>query len=719
MVDNRQLVLPTTQNRFGGIMPESFRDCLSYADQIAYLYQMISEIDPSSEEGEISNLKERVSSLESAVNSHSLSISQINSEINTIKSDIIRINSDLNTKQDKLTAGENIEINGNEISAPAKTLWRPSVDNAGNMSWEKSDVATPPATQNIRGPVGQTGNDGVTPVISATASVDQTTGTPAVEVVKTGTDAAPSFAFNFSNLKGETGETGAAGTDGISPVITAAATVDANTGTPAVQVVKTGTDANPILTFNFTNLRGPQGLPGTGENGIGITDISFKEVDANGNYVYTITLDNGQTYDFTSPKGPIGATGATPVISSTASVDANTGTPSVQVVKTGTDEAPSFAFNFSNIKGETGSQGPVGQTGNDGVTPVISASASVDQTTGTPACNVTKSGTDAAPSFAFAFTGIKGEQGVQGNVGPSGVGISSIDYKEIDANGNYVYTITLSNNNTYDITCPKGPVGQTGQTGATGETPVITATATVDANTGTPAVNVVKTGTDVAPSLAFNFSNLKGNTGSTGVGITSIDFKNTDASGNNVYTITLSDGSTYDFTAPRGPQGSGAGGTTWVLKASHTIDSLQTELIEESQADQFITNHTDFLVVTTFSNGSTDAPEVVLRKVHYKKNSSDVLNIVKDEFSTVYKDDAYFGGIFPASTQSSQQFDMVNIKAQTTLERGFYLGLRTHITNTEHSKVTFGSSSVSNASYDTNVSYYYGKIKVYLFVATT
>lgn len=42
---------------------------------------------------------------------------------------------------------------------------------------------------------------------------------------------------------------------------------------------------------------------------ITIDDISFKEVDPNGNYIYTITMTDGTTYEFTSPRGPIGETG--------------------------------------------------------------------------------------------------------------------------------------------------------------------------------------------------------------------------------------------------------------------------------------------------------------------------------------------------------------------------------------------------------------------------
>lgn len=58
--------------------------------------------------------------------------------------------------------------------------------------------------------------------------------------------------------------------------------------------------------------------------------------------------------------------------------------------------------------------------------------------------------------------------GTNGTDGDDGVGISSITYKEEDQDGNYVYTVLLTDSNSYEITCPKGPQGSTGQTGATG-----------------------------------------------------------------------------------------------------------------------------------------------------------------------------------------------------------------------------------------------------------
>lgn len=63
-------------------------------------------------------------------------------------------------------------------------------------------------------------------------------------------------------------------------------------------------------------------------------------------------------------------------------------------------------------KGDAGEQGPAGS---DGITPTITATASVDANTGTPSVEVTKSGTDAEPTFNFAFTGLKGEGGQGGS----------------------------------------------------------------------------------------------------------------------------------------------------------------------------------------------------------------------------------------------------------------------------------------------------------------
>ena len=86
---------------------------------------------------------------------------------------------------------------------------------------------------------------------------------------------------------------------GPSPVITASATVGDQVGTPAVTVVKTGTDLNPTFTFNFTNLKGEPGdnlitvqvvesLPVTGTQGIlyFVANNSGESQNAYDEYIY-------------------------------------------------------------------------------------------------------------------------------------------------------------------------------------------------------------------------------------------------------------------------------------------------------------------------------------------------------------------------------------------------------------------------------------------------
>ena len=203
-------------------------------------------------------------------------------------------------------------------------------------------------------------------------------------------------------------------------------------------------------------------------------------------------------------KGDPGADGApgaagkdgTSATISIGTVTTGTAGSAAQVTNGGTESAA--VLNFVIPRGADGAQGEKGDTGADfrilGYYDTLSAlTAAVTAPTAGDAYGVGTS----EPYDIYVYDGVSGTwknngtiqgpagkdgedgaAGAPGAAGADGVGISGVAFKETDASGNNVYTITLTNGTTYDFTAPKGATGSKGDTGATGPNSVSTSTAT-------------------------------------------------------------------------------------------------------------------------------------------------------------------------------------------------------------------------------------------------
>ena len=147
---------------------------------------------------------------------------------------------------------------------------------------------------------------------------------------------------------------------------------------------------------------------------------------------------------------------------------------------------------LTNLADGHGGISKIEKTGTSGVDPVI------DTYTITYA--------DATTTEFTVTNGLKGDKGDTGN------GIANIVL-----NDDYTLTVTYTDGSTWksgNIRGQQGEKGDKGDQGVAGE--ILSATASVDSNIGTPSVTINLGGTTSQRTMQFQFRNIKGQKGDTG-----------------------------------------------------------------------------------------------------------------------------------------------------------------------------------------------------------
>lgn len=168
--------------------------------------------------------------------------------------------------------------------------------------------------------------------------------------------------------------------------------------------------------------------------------------------VYRASAANSWIYvcNIKGATGSQGGTGAAAGFGTpTATVDANTGTPSVIITTSGSNTAKVFNFAFKNLKGATGPQGPAGTNATTTAVATTSANGLLPKLGGGTTNYLRADGTWATPpNTNTTYTFATGDNNGQIKVTPSGGTATNVSVKGLAAAAYKAVDTTLSTTST-------------------------------------------------------------------------------------------------------------------------------------------------------------------------------------------------------------------------------------------------------------------------------
>lgn len=182
--------------------------------------------------------------------------------------------------------------------------------------------------------------------------------------------------------------------------------------------VYSGTATTAPTTYTdylWYQIKGTKGDTGS-QGPAGVSPSLSSEPISGGHRVSMTDAQGTTTFDVMDGEN---AAAATVTVGSTT-----TGEPGTNASVTNSGTSSDAVLDFvipRGLQGPQGAKGDTGDTGPAGTTPSINVTATADATSSdNPSVTVTKSGTDAAPTFAMAFSGLKGAAGAAGQGVPAG-----------------------------------------------------------------------------------------------------------------------------------------------------------------------------------------------------------------------------------------------------------------------------------------------------------